>query len=966
MKTKSFLGLIALLIFIGVLFNPPIAKTQTPQFRIPIIVVDSFFNSPRIFNKVKRDTILIGIHPDATYCLDQYELTGFQDRWFHGLPGGSVVDSQKLQEYELPPIPMGFDIRLKNAFSYCPPGVPSLGLGVKYNIHQFVNSTQIDTFQMIFQKDATDTLKQEISFEWPSVLSEYCTSLRLVWTTRVNEDMLVKTKFIDTNLTLIPRLNVIMTGAKVPPGPPAQAQITSPVGGDTTVPYFTTLQWSPRPNTYYYMLQIGTDSLFTNMIVDDTLSGTSKQLSYLHQSQYYYSRVLVVNKYGVTAFPPNPYRFKTRNIALYPVNGSTNVALNPSLTWNSLPSTSPVTYKIQVANDPGFAPASLHTDTITTDTTYRISSLQNCLNYYWRIRTTNALGTGPWSTPLKFRTILSTPALPSLNSPVDNTTDVDLKPTLSWSTNDPCADTYHFQVATDVNFSNLIVDLITDQKSYTFSSFLEQATDYYWRVKSKNATDSSQYTTHWKFTTKFIPAPATPTLIYPTDGLANVLSCITLAWDSSLYALYYRVQVALDASFIILKVDDSTIAAQPSILPSRLVCGLLNSTKYYWRVYAKNNLGSSSWSQVRNFTTLYPPDAPRLISPTNGSSKVPVTPIFDWSLAQRADAYRLQVALDTVFDKIVFNDTSITELSWELYGVLNSVTKYYWRVRAKNQIGWGAWSSISSFTTTYRGAANWIVPITVAEFGPQRETIYMGVHPQATSGIDGILGEFTLPPVASGYFDARFISPLIGEGLLMNIVRFYNYSQVDTFQVYFQPGMGTYPITFSWSRDFIYSACDSMVITDQIKNPTIRKRMDIDTSMIVSNSTIKSVYIIKYGAYPMPTDIEVKPIASGIPSGFVLYQNYPNPFNPTTNIEFSTDRSAKIQTKIYDILGRELCTIVDASFFPGKYTFLWNGKDAEGVQMPSGVYYVRFTAQSLSEISDNPQFIATRKMLMVK
>ncbi len=965
MKSKSLLGFFAILIFIGDLYNPPIVRTQTPQFRIPLIVVDSFFNSPRTFNKVKRDTVYIGIHPNATHCLDQYELTGFQDRWFHGLIGAGVVDSQKLQEYELPPPPMGFDVRLKNVFANCPPGSPSLGQGVKFNIHKFVSSSQSDTFRLNFQKDAGDTLKQQIHVEWPSVLSEYCTSLRLRWTTRVNEDMFTTTKFIDTNLTLIPRLDIIMTGAKVPPGPPAQAQITSPIVGDTTVSYFPTLQWIPRPNTDYYMLQVGADSLFTNVIVDDTLSGTSKQLSYLGQSQYYYSRVLVVNKYGVTAYPSNPYRFKTRSIAIYPANGSTNVALNPRLNWNSFPSISPVTYRFQVANDPGFSPASLHTDTITTDTTFQISSLQTCINYYWRIRTTNAMGTGQWSSPNKFRTILSTPAMPSLVSPADNSTDVDLKPTLSWSTNDPCTDGYHFQAATDVNFSNLTVDLITDQKSYTFNSFLEQGADYYWRVKSRNAIDSSQYTTSWKFRTKFIPAPATPNLIYPTDGLGNVLSCVTLVWDSALYALSYRVQAALDTGFTILKVDDSTIAAQPAIRPSQQVCGLLNSTRFYWRVNAKNVFGTSEWSQVRKFTTLYPPDTARLISPPNGARKVSVTPIFDWSIAQRADGYHLQVALDTVFQEIVINDTSITELSWEVSGVLNSITKYYWRVRAKNQVGWGAWSLICSFTTTYSGVANWIVPITVAEYGPQKETVYLGVHPQATSGIDGAIGEFTLPPVASGYFDARFISPLIGEGLILNLVRFYNYSTIDTFQVYFQPGMGSYPITFSWPRKFISSACDSMVITDQIVNPTLRKRMDLDTSLIVSNSTIKTVYIIKYGSFPMPTDIK-EPVVSGIPSGYVLYQNYPNPFNPTTNIEFSTDRSAKIQMKIYDILGRELCTIVDASFFPGKYTFLWNGRDAEGVQMPSGVYYVRFIAQSLSEIIDNQQFIANRKMLMVK
>jgi len=107
-----------------------------------------------------------------------------------------------------------------------------------------------------------------------------------------------------------------------------------------------------------------------------------------------------------------------------------------------------------------------------------------------------------------------------------------------------------------------------------------------------------------------------------------------------------------------------------------------------------------------------------------------------------------------------------------------------------------------------------------------------------------------------------------------------------------------------------------------------------------------------------------------LPAGrFELYNNYPNPFNPATRITYiippflsayQGERKKKgsfVLLKIYDILGREIVTLVDGTKSPGTHTVEWNGKNSAGQQVGSGVYYYRFKAS---------QYLETKKMLLIK
>ncbi len=88
----------------------------------------------------------------------------------------------------------------------------------------------------------------------------------------------------------------------------------------------------------------------------------------------------------------------------------------------------------------------------------------------------------------------------------------------------------------------------------------------------------------------------------------------------------------------------------------------------------------------------------------------------------------------------------------------------------------------------------------------------------------------------------------------------------------------------------------------------------------------------------------VTSVAENAPAEFKLYQNYPNPFNPLTNFQLSIDNYQLATLRVFDMLGREVATIVNEPLAAGRHTIAW---DATG--FPSGVYTYRLTSGGRSE-----------------
>ncbi|MDX1546396.1 MAG: DUF4397 domain-containing protein [Rhodothermales bacterium] len=80
----------------------------------------------------------------------------------------------------------------------------------------------------------------------------------------------------------------------------------------------------------------------------------------------------------------------------------------------------------------------------------------------------------------------------------------------------------------------------------------------------------------------------------------------------------------------------------------------------------------------------------------------------------------------------------------------------------------------------------------------------------------------------------------------------------------------------------------------------------------------------------------------GVPAGYALHANYPNPFNPETTIAFELGAAGPATLRVYDLLGREVATLVDAVLPAGRHTAVFSAEQAGG--LPSGTYLYRLTA----------------------
>jgi len=93
------------------------------------------------------------------------------------------------------------------------------------------------------------------------------------------------------------------------------------------------------------------------------------------------------------------------------------------------------------------------------------------------------------------------------------------------------------------------------------------------------------------------------------------------------------------------------------------------------------------------------------------------------------------------------------------------------------------------------------------------------------------------------------------------------------------------------------------------------------------------------------------------PEYFSLGQNYPNPFNPQTQFHYDLPKSGNINLGIYDVLGKEVYTVLNGYQRAGKHNVLWTGINNKGLQVQSGIYFYRLTTDSE---------ITTKKMVYTK
>ena len=104
-------------------------------------------------------------------------------------------------------------------------------------------------------------------------------------------------------------------------------------------------------------------------------------------------------------------------------------------------------------------------------------------------------------------------------------------------------------------------------------------------------------------------------------------------------------------------------------------------------------------------------------------------------------------------------------------------------------------------------------------------------------------------------------------------------------------------------------------------------------------------------------DLSTLSVTVDVPKTYALYQNYPNPFNPSTAISYELSAASRVTLKVYDVLGREVATLVDGQQNAGVYKVSFNAS-----RYASGVYFYRLAAIG----NDGRRFVSIKEAVLLK
>ncbi len=212
----------------------------------------------------------------------------------------------------------------------------------------------------------------------------------------------------------------------------------------------------------------------------------------------------IISSIGV----PNP---------LFPLNNMVNAPTNPTFRWNSVSGAE--SYTIQVALDSLFVSTLLNIIDLT-DTTYTYNNLMPFTTYWWQVAAFASVGLSEFSQGQKFTTgnISILPAITTLISPPNSSTNQPRNALLRWN---PAtyAYYYHYQVATDSYFSNIVEENDSLQATEIRLQPLNPNTRYFWRVRAGNPAGYSNFSNIRNFVTGDFMTPNEDEVSVPLDVL---------------------------------------------------------------------------------------------------------------------------------------------------------------------------------------------------------------------------------------------------------------------------------------------------------------------------------------------------------------------------------------------------------------------------------------------------------------
>ncbi len=475
---------------------------------------------------------------------------------------------------------------------------------------------------------------------------------------------------------------------------------------------------------------------------------------------------------------------------------------------------------------------------------------------------------------------------PQLVSPADGAEQVTLTPALEWSAVNG-AESYRVQLATDSNFTMLVMDTSVTAQMVQVDSLMYD-TPYYWRVQAENYTGAGYWSETWMFRT-MIAQPEPVTLLSPADKDTIETDSVQLVWATATPEVdQYQVQVAM--------VDDFSATVLDTVISDTTyqLMSLSDGETYFWRIRAHNISGWGDWSATWQFTVEIPlplPAAVTLVAPANGATVTTDSVQLVWQSSQPEILhYLLEVSLSPDFDTLVVNDSSLTDTTFWFTGLSDSTT-YYWRVKAHNASGWGEYSEVWEFTTQLSTPLE--LPETVMLKSPED-----GATVEAES---------------------------------VELVWYAAQPEVDKYQVMVARDSG-----------FTQLVVDTTVVDTTYQLTDLENNQTYYWKVRAHNASGWGEYSEAWSFTVAITGIETD---EQLPVVFELKQNYPNPFNPATTIEYQLPVRSYVRLEIYNAVGEKIATLVNGEQSAQVHRVQWVAN------VPTGIYFYKLTAVDVNDPS---------------
>lgn len=763
-----------------------------------------------------------------------------------------------------------------------------------------------------------------------------------------------------------------------------------------------TLVWRTVDGADNYRAQFSALSDFSVLMYDSVMTDTTLYIdSILANNTLYYWRVYAENDNpDVSPWSSSVFRTVTEVIPYltHPINNHLVYTLDPTVHWNINVSGVGISYDVQYSVDSTFPSAlttTLDAGSAITDTLF---GLLPATQYFWRVRSKNSTAIITYSAHNSFTTFGEVNTIPTQSWPIGGATVYSLAPNLYWYLGvTSFGYTYEIRYK-EVSSGTWSADLSAGTSLTYALSGLTPGTEYEWQVRSLNGIDTSDWSASATFTTYSSSAVTAvkPYISYPTSGVMVYSLMPTLYWwiGQSHAGLTFDVEVYTDTTGAAVHTASgiTDINYQTSVL--------LPGTTYYFRVRSDNGSTQSDWTYFESFVTFGVTGQiqPILSYPIGGQIIYSYSTTLHWYMVGSADTvtYELQFkANDSSFSSTIALDTTSYSAT-----SLQAGTTYYWRVRSYNGNDYSDWTAVESFEVT--GNAGSLVPLLTWPLGGAATGTDVDLYWYVNGSSPSISYQVQYASesdfsnavtVNAGSSTTTQLTGLVPGVIYYWKVRSFNgtvwssFSVTETFAT--QAGsspvrpMGGSPVNsvalttnnaeFSW---FLPSLASGLTYEVQYS-----QNSDFSNAVTVTNISATSYMANSlpagaplywrvrsknaagmYSAYSKaekfipntPTSTEELTV---IPTEFALGQNYPNPFNPATVIRFDLPQELYVTVKIYDMLGREVKTLVADTKAAGSYSVQWAGDNNTGSVVAAGTYLYRITAGS---------FVQTKKMVFLK